>query len=179
MIGVICLFALSTGYARTTTGNFQTNSSLTGTCFFSATNASFGEWQPNLAPTTLSGVSQKTTSNVNVLCSNKITYTIKGQILKKKGANTGQFMSASGTDDQLEYNIWLNSAYTQWFADGATYTYGSGASAGSSGTSYISATGTGSIVSHTLYIGLYNKDVVGYIVTPGNYSDAYTLTLNF
>lgn len=173
MLIVSSLIAMqSLAMAGTVSTTFKPSATLSGSCSFSVIDASFGEWQPN-AKIDAYNLAQATTSNISVLCNNKLPYNIKGSPLSVlTGGAAGRKLLSNAPDDFLLYNIWLNVDHNHsWFGDGSSYAAGT--------TTYITGTGTGNIITHVLYLGLYNKTYPGYIVTPGNYSDMYTLNLNF
>jgi Spore Coat Protein U domain len=168
-------------YAGTVTTTLTSTAKLEPTCSFSTQDANFGVIDSN-KPGVGIGIAYSVTVNVSVLCNNKTPYTVSGMPYIKDGPYTSQYMSGTGGNtDKLSYGIWTNPSFTQWFADGKAYGYGTIGQ--STTTSVISGSGTGTINQHPLYVGLYAQvGTYGYPqrwVKPDIYMDNYTLTLNF
>lgn len=166
-------FALN-AFAQKATTNVNASASLNGTCSFSAAPVAFGDvlaTDPMPGPW---GISKGVTTKVLVLCSNKQAYTLKGQGYKAGGY---QYLKGTKTADQLAYWVYRNAPGGGWFADGGSYAW----TGGTETTFFISGSGTGTNVEHTLYFGLMHmmNTYPKRAVTPDSYSDTYTLTLTY
>ncbi len=127
-------------------------------CTVTTTAASFGSYD------IFASAPLDTTGNINVICDPSIVYTVKldaGQ--NANGSYQPRKMRSSAGGSALNYNLYLDSAYTQVWGDGtgATFTR--------------SGIGTGGID----HFPIYGQVPARQNVTPDTYSDSVTVLVEW
>jgi spore coat protein U-like protein len=152
---------LSTGaYAGTVSAGMSTQATLGSTCVVSASNVSFGAINPaQTGNATANGT-------ITATCTKGSAYTLTVNT-GNSGVYTSRSMTgaATGNTDVLAYNLYIDSAHANIFGNPSA----------SSSTSQYSSSGTGGTQTFTMYGQLS----LNQYVTPDNYSDNLTVTLNY
>lgn len=152
------------------TNTFQVSANVQAACSVTATDYSFGSYDPTSTTANTSG-----SSTISVTCTNSTAYVVALSYGANGGTQSNRVMKDSGTDT-LNYNLYTNAGTTNvWYdiADGCDLTSGSGSSDCASGTG-----NTGSTVSATDYT-VYGKIAAGQNVPAGTYTDTITVSVSF
>jgi spore coat protein U-like protein len=157
-LGILLPAASSTASAATVQTSFTVTATVLKACFISATNISFGIYNP-VSPTALTA-----NGTLSVTCTNTTGYTTGLSAGTSSGATvTNRKMTGQTTSNTLSYGLYQDASHaTNW-----------GNTVGTDTPSAI--TGTGSIQTATIY-GQINSG------TPGNidiYSDTITMTVTY
>jgi spore coat protein U-like protein len=175
LIGLLFSIIVSHVYAETSTGNFQSTSTLNGSCTLTGGSLGFGAFQPQASGTTTAR------GTFSVLCTSTSAYDV---IVSAGNSNNQQQRSMTGqeSNDSLQYNIYTDTTYTTIVGDetGGTSHPMTGVVNGRSITNGISSgrsayISIGRTVTWYLYGSLNNSQYV----TPDNYMDNLTITLNY
>jgi spore coat protein U-like protein len=175
LIGLLFSIIVSHAYAGTSTGNFQSTAILDGSCTLTGGSLSFGAFQPQASGTTTAR------GSLAVLCTNTSVYDV---IVSAGNSNNQQQRSMTGqvSNDGLQYNIYTDTTYTTIVGDetGGTSHPMTGVVNGRPITNGLNGgrnayIGTGRAVTWYLYGSLNNNQYV----TPDNYTDNLTITLNY
>lgn len=140
--------------AATTTTTFQVNAMVTGTCSVSATNLTFGNYDP-LAAQPLDGA-----STVSVQCTLTTGYGVGLSAGTGSGA-TVTTRKMTHSSDTLDYSLYQDAARSLVW--------------GETGGEVVSGTGTGLAQN----LSVYGRIPAGQNVNPGGYSDVITVTVTF
>lgn len=183
LIILSCLTLSGFSYAANSQNQLKTQAAVSGTCSMVSNNVSFGQVDSFKSGSGSPGIAYWSTLNISVKCNNKLAYTISGMPYIREGKYTSKYLQGVNKGQKLSYGIWTGpNASGAWFSDGGYYYFGNGNSQGSM-TGVISGVGTGNVVIHNLYFGLYPQ--IGsygyplYAVAQDNYVDNYTITLSY
>lgn len=158
-LALITMFSLSTTtFAASGNSSMQGSATINATCTVSSTNINFGTIAPSQTGTATSN------AVISATCTNETPYTINiGTGNNNSFAPRAMNGSATGNSDKLEYNIYSDSSYSTIMGDGSSSTY------------QIQGTSVGGTQNYTMYGSLS----LNQYVTPDNYTDNVTLTLNY
>ena len=155
------LFTAGSAVAGSKSTTFNVTSTVSANCTITATDLSFGAYDPVVANKT---TNLDVNTSVNVLCTKGSAGVTVGLDLGSHAAAGNRFMS-NGTDS-LQYELYSNSA-------GGTVWGNSGA--GLVTWPVFGPIGAGGGVSHTVF----GRIPAGQDVSVGSYSDLVTATVNF
>lgn len=148
----------SQAFAGTTSTNFQSTATLSSSCVVSATTLAFGVITP-----ASTGVN-KSTSNINVLCTKDTSYTLA--LSTGNGTYAQRHMvGTNGNTNKLNYNIYVDSSYP--FSD----IWGDG----TNNTANVWEISSGTTFNHVVYGVL----PLNQYLQPDNYSDNLTVSLTY
>lgn len=149
------------------TNNIQTTATLASTCQINSTNIDFGNIGGNAT------LHMSSAGAVNVLCSNKTSYTIRLNSGINNGSATTRYLVGSATGDKVVYAICKTASWSMadlvggQCSSGPWYTQG--------GNDYpVTGVGTGATQSYPSY-GFIES---GYY-SPDTYSDLITATITY
>jgi spore coat protein U-like protein len=145
----------TTGSGGNSTANMQTTANVTSSCQLDTwTNVNFG----NIS---VSETNYQANQAFNVVCTKGSTWTV--QVGAGNGLQTNRYMLGANSNDKLYYNLYTDTTYTTIYGDGTQ------------ATSTFSGTGSGQAQTNIIQV----KMAPGQFVTPDNYSDTITLTINY
>ncbi|HXG27581.1 MAG TPA: spore coat U domain-containing protein [Nevskiales bacterium] len=150
----IALVAPGMAAAATTTTTFQVTATVTSACSVSATNLSFGAYDPT------SAIPKDATSTINVTCTLLAPYAVR---LSGGGSgDTAARVMDGGTSTDLGYQLYSDALRTTVW--------------GNTGTDDVAGVGGGLVaVPHTVY----GRIAAGQDVEPGSYVDTVTVSVDF
>lgn len=152
----ILLFCFTTVQADTANTSFTVSATVSNACTISASNLSFGSYQP------LVGTAVDATTSIDVNCTLDTAYNVGLDAGAGSGASVATRKLTSGTD-LLNYTLYRDSGRTNVWGN----TVSSDTSAG---------TGTGS----TQNLTVYGRIISGQSSVPsGSYSDTINVTVTF
>lgn len=174
-LSVLTMFAPSVTQAGSATGNFSSTANLSPSCTITGGTLSFGAFQPQASGTTAAR------GSIVVLCTTNSPY----DILVSAGNSNNELqrsMTGNISSDNLQYNIYTDTTYTTVIGDETNGTSHpmNGIFNGRPVTNGLSAgrnayLGGGRPLTWYLYGVLNNNQYV----TPDNYTDNLTVTLNY
>jgi spore coat protein U-like protein len=143
-------------FAGSSTTNVAGAADVQATCSVASGNINFGQISP-LAQTSAS-------ATITAICTKDTSYTLSVNIGNSSSFNNRIMIgSTSGNSDGLNYNIYNSNQYTNVVGDGT------------GGTVVYTGTGSGLSQSYSLYGAVPGNQYV----TPDNYVDNLTVTLNY
>jgi spore coat protein U-like protein len=161
--GWLCLSAVPSLHAATSTANLTVQITITASCTINAATLNFG----TLAGTTVIAGATNASTNISVTCTNGSPYAI--------GVDNG--VNASGSQRRmksganfLNYNLYTNAGLTN------AWTTAASSSSCSSANSCFLGTGSGSAQSITVF---GQMPAVGTAPATGTYSDTVTMTITY
>lgn len=153
ILGVMSITAYS--YAGSATGNFQATASLSSTCTISTwTDVLFGTLTPG-------STSYYSNEAFNTTCTKGTAYTVTTGY--GNAGTSNRYMLGTTKGDKLYYNLYTDTSYANIYGDG------------NNGTTKLSGIGTGNAQTTIIQV----KMAPNQYVTPDNYSDNITLTVNY
>jgi spore coat protein U-like protein len=156
---LLTLISLSmNAMAASGSSSMEGSATINATCTVSSTDINFGTINPNQTG--------HATGNavISATCTNETAYTINvGTGNNNSYAPRAMSGSLSGNNDKLEYNIYSDGGHSTIVGDGTSNTY------------QIQGSSVGGTQTYTIYGQLS----LNQFVTPDNYTDNITLTLNY
>lgn len=174
-LSVLTMFAPSVTRAGSATGNFSSTANVSPSCTLTGGSISFGQIALGAGNTSVRG-------NITLLCTNTTTY----DLVFSSGNSGNQLqrsMAGNVSGDSLKYNIYTDTTYATIIGDETN-----GTSHPMTGTSTGHPITNGLIAGKNAYVGIAQHSVSWYIygqvsnnqyVTPDNYTDNLTVTINY
>jgi spore coat protein U-like protein len=157
--GAMTILASSVG-AATLSSSFTVTATVQKTCAISSSsNMTFPTYTPAGGP-------QVVTGGVSVKCTNGTPFTVALSAGSTTGSTVAQRLLANGTNT-LQYNLFVDTAWTKTFGDGTTGTLGAG-------------TGTG--VANAVTVPVYGQildSAFNQAAAPGTYTDTINVTVTY
>lgn len=152
-LGVLAVAAPS--YAGSATGNFQATATLSSTCTISTwTDVLFGTLTPG-------STAYYASEAFNTTCTKGTAYTVTTGY--GNAGTSNRYMLGTTKGDKLYYNLYTDTSYTHIYGDG------------NNGTTKINGIGTGNAQTTIIQVQMAPNQYV----TPDNYNDSITLTVNY
>lgn len=142
-------------FAATTTTTFQVTATVAAACSVSASNLSFGTYNP------VAGSALDASTSLSVTCTLNSAYNVGLNAGTGSGASVATRKMSSG-GNTLNYTLYQDAGYTTLWGNTV-------------GSDTLAATGTGLPVSHTVY----GRIPASQVVLPASYADTITVTVTF
>lgn len=150
--------AFAAGATNSTTAIVQSTAAITASCLVTSVDMNFGQLSPQATGEATS------TSQVTATCTKSTNYTIALGTGSSGSYSARTLSGAKSTNhDKLNYNVYKDTTYASILGDG------------SNGTSMLTGTGSGIQQSFTVY-GMLQ---LNQYITPDNYSDNLSVTINY
>jgi spore coat protein U-like protein len=155
MVLLSALFSAGSAAGQTASTTMVVSATVVKVCIVATTPIAFGSYTPSSAsPVTA-------TATISVTCTNGTSYELGLDAGTGSGASTAT-RKLTITGDTLNYQLFRDSSYS--------LTWGN-----STGADVLTASGVGSLVTHTIY----GRIAAGQYRTPGAYTDTVTITVSY